>query len=684
MRHSAETGTANASCALQRARCMPLRVASLLGVLALMSPVHGVLAADDGRASPPIAPDFPHHVLDAPRVLTGNFGEARTGRYHAGLDFSTGGVVGRAVHAPADGWIERLRASGTGFGRAIYMRTHDGRTLVFGHLDHFDEPMASFVARRQDESGDYEQDLWPEPSQFPVKAGQRIAWTGQSGAGPPHLHVEVRRGDVAYNPLRAGIRLRDPRRPIIQRVTLEPLDATSLVDRGYAPVSVRLSSPADTVVVEGRVRAVVTSRDRQAPGRYRLASWATGISFDGATVACQFDSATWGGDIAEADMVYDRGRAAPGNGLVLWRSPEHSPVVIVGDGWGPSSAIEVKSGDPAKALRVFARDVDGNETAGTVWVRGPRAGEAGPDTTGVGGRRRRTGPDDAFDFAVLPERYVRISFQDAPPESRRVRINGRAATYRSNRWSVVVPFSGLVRDSIIHAEGVAGGTPWQREVAARIRSDDAGRWSFEQPAGFEWWIETDGVFEPGLLVETESGVPDGTSELEPRSGSWTLGPNTLALRKSFNVSIAMSEGFAPERVSMYRNSGGGWTRIGGTFDSKSRRFEASTRGLGRFALFADEVAPRVRLYSPRSNDADVPYSRWALEALVREEGSGLDRDASGFIVNGKRVPTEWDSEADRLRWRPLKRPAPGTYAYEVVAVDAAGNEKRATGTFVID
>ena len=61
-------------------------------------------------------------------------------------------------------------------------------------LDHF-----------QDSSGVYEQDLWPPASRFPIKLGQRIAWTGESGAGGPHMHFEIRRGDMAYHPQLAGL-----------------------------------------------------------------------------------------------------------------------------------------------------------------------------------------------------------------------------------------------------------------------------------------------------------------------------------------------------------------------------------------------------------------------------------------------------------------------------------------------
>jgi murein DD-endopeptidase MepM/ murein hydrolase activator NlpD len=167
--------------------------------------------------------------LATPMALTGSFGEARSSHFHAGLDLSTAERVGAPVQAPVGGHIVRVRASGVGYGRSLYLLADDGRLLVFAHLDAFDQPIAGYVAAIQDSTGDYEQDLWPDSSAFPVRAGQRLGWSGRSGTGPPHLHFEVRRGDTALNPLHAGAEVRDTQDPVFRAVTLEPLDGNSTV-----------------------------------------------------------------------------------------------------------------------------------------------------------------------------------------------------------------------------------------------------------------------------------------------------------------------------------------------------------------------------------------------------------------------------------------------------------------------
>jgi hypothetical protein len=47
------------------------------------------------------------------------------------------------------------------------------------------------------------------------------------------------------------------------------------------------------------------------------------------------------------------------------------------------------------------------------------------------------------------------------------------------------------------------------------------------------------------------------------------------------------------------------------------------------------------------------------------------------------MPAEWDGEKEVLRWRPLRAPRAGTHRFTVVARDHAGNERRASGRFVM-
>ena len=166
-------------------------------------------------APPALLPPLAHAPLDSPLVVTGGFGEFRIGHFHAGLDFGTGRAASaRPVLAPLDGCIERVRASGVGYGRSIYLRATDGRLLVFGHLDAFAPPLARYVAQQQDSSGQYEQDLWPEAR--PLRGeGRRAASRGSARAAPVGRTSTSRSAAATWrtNPLRAGLAIADARAP---------------------------------------------------------------------------------------------------------------------------------------------------------------------------------------------------------------------------------------------------------------------------------------------------------------------------------------------------------------------------------------------------------------------------------------------------------------------------------------
>src|SRR6266581_4584283 len=181
--------------------------------------------------------------LAEPLIFTGGFGDRRIGHFHAGFDLGTGSRVGRPVRAP-------------------------------------------------EASGQYEQDLWPSREQFAIRAGEVIAWSGESGAGGPHLHFEIRRGDVAYNPQRAGLVVPDRVPPTLETLTLEPLDDSSLVEGRSGPFALRLSGH-DTVRAIGRLRAIVVAGDRLRRDAGRMTPWSVGIEWDGRRTECRFDSVSW-------------------------------------------------------------------------------------------------------------------------------------------------------------------------------------------------------------------------------------------------------------------------------------------------------------------------------------------------------------------------------------------------------
>jgi hypothetical protein len=171
--------------------------------------------------------------------LSATFAEIRTGHFHAGIDMRTGGAVGQPVYAAADGYVAKVSISPWGGGKILYIKHPNGYTTVYMHLNGYAGPLAKAVLDEHYARRSYTISKLFAPDEFPVKQGQVVAYSGNTGgSGGPHLHFEVRRGGAAdlhthtttINPLRFGLPYKDSVKPTIRGLRVYPV--------GGAPVQV--------------------------------------------------------------------------------------------------------------------------------------------------------------------------------------------------------------------------------------------------------------------------------------------------------------------------------------------------------------------------------------------------------------------------------------------------------------
>jgi murein DD-endopeptidase MepM/ murein hydrolase activator NlpD len=97
-------------------------------------------------------------------------------QHHKGVDLSAN--RGTPIYAPADGVVEVVRSSKTGFGNLLKIRHAFGFSTLYAHLDEFNVKSGYFVHK-----------------------GELIAHSGNTGLSTaPHLHYEVHFLDRALNP----------------------------------------------------------------------------------------------------------------------------------------------------------------------------------------------------------------------------------------------------------------------------------------------------------------------------------------------------------------------------------------------------------------------------------------------------------------------------------------------------
>jgi hypothetical protein len=168
-----------------------------------------------------------------PQLLSANFGELRIDHFHSGLDIKTQGVTGKEVVASADGYIYRISITPGGFGNALYIRHSSGYSTVYGHLDRFVPEIEKYVKAQQYEKKSFQITLFPSKEQFPVKQGELIAFSGNSGgSGGPHLHFEIRKSDSEkpINPLLFEFGMVDNIRPVIEKLVVYPINHSTLIN----------------------------------------------------------------------------------------------------------------------------------------------------------------------------------------------------------------------------------------------------------------------------------------------------------------------------------------------------------------------------------------------------------------------------------------------------------------------
>ncbi len=169
--------------------------------------------------------------LKIPFFLAGNFAELRPNHFHAGIDIKTQGRTGLPVYAAADGYLSRITISASGYGNAMYINHPNGTTTVYGHLERFIPRIEEFIRQIQYEKEVFALDQVISEGTFPVKKGEQIAFSGNSGSsGGPHLHFEIRqtKEQIVLNPLLFNMPVKDKSKPIVQALMVYPIsdDAT--------------------------------------------------------------------------------------------------------------------------------------------------------------------------------------------------------------------------------------------------------------------------------------------------------------------------------------------------------------------------------------------------------------------------------------------------------------------------
>ena len=634
-----------------------------------------VLASSEAPVEEPYA--WP---LDLPRIVTSSFGEYRAGRFHAGLDLRTGGI-GIPVHAPADGYVAKVRCSPWGYGKAVYLRLNDGNQVVFGHLNDFMPDLAAFVRAEQHRNQCYTLEHEFRPSEFPVNKGQLVAFSGETGIGEAHLHYEIRDAqDQPISQRSLGITWPDETAPVVFNVLIMPKNPTSRINGDILPVirEVHLQNGptdanapgnrqyrCDPVHVSGHVGFGVAFVDPANNGDNKLGVHTVETrAGDQPVFMIRMERFSYA-DRENEIVAYHPFFKEKGCFLLQWRWPGNQCEIYNQcreDGWYgmPDHPVE---------LTLILRDFFENEARVVI----PLVPDT-PSNAPVAFSSDMSPGSGSVEVQCMGEWLCVTAVFSAPePMVPEILVQGgeRPCTFlrvndRTFRAGILPNATDEALTLRVAHERIS---PFEQRIEVFHCGDKARSFSTEGVRIRVMPTSPYGV----LFMRLELKGKDVPTLLPARSVPFSLWPSDMPINTPVRLEIpVLHSGQNAAHMGVYRKSGEKWTYEGN--EQEGDHFVLSTQQFGTYAILEDNQAPVISDITVGGDPAQT--QRPSIHASITDAGSGIAEvtvtcDGKWLLCgyDPERACVDWERDAD------LPRNA-ATLVF--VAKDKAGNATTAS------
>jgi hypothetical protein len=537
--------------------------------------------------------------------------------------------------------------------------------------------------------GRYPGDIEISPP-IPVRRGELLALSGESGAGLPHLHFEVRTADNSLSDPQAALPpLADPDPPVFEAIWVYAASPESWVDG--ASWALRLPARRGSknewgsgpVRVSGPVDLAVELFD-PAPEEGRLGVPVLALRWDGREISASRAGPLAFSDGRRASAIHDASLSHLSPTRFAYRplGPRGSPWM---DG-DPPVRLEGAPGS-SRIAEIEARDASGNVAVLRLPVQFLRPEEIARQAAPPSQPERSPGL-----WPLLPERAlwlggaVALPLGDADPGGAtpslfRILTGGGTRPLAAVPWVPAGARTGVEAAWVTASLPSSGailfqpereGTPLravQRRMGGSPLTVICGSARVRLPAG---------ALPRGSAVsvqeQREPRAPDAWRETSPAiriEPAWRIPASPLRLR------LRTEPGrYTDSRLGIYRWDAWKkrWIHAGGTGQARAGTLEIEAGELGTFRLLEDVAPPVWGERRPGAGEKIDP-ERFARILLGLEDvGSGITWEAVAVELDGREIEVDYDPDRKRLEARP---PAPlpeGEHFLRARARDRAGNE----------
>jgi hypothetical protein len=560
-----------------------------------------------------------HAPLDGELIVTGTLGEYRPNHFHRGLDFSTGGKTGKAVYSVEKGYVTKISYFRYGIGLAVWIRHPGKRESLYGHLsslspailDHqaLPQEIKDKLIRKEEFSHTFDDNT------VKTAKGTLIAFSGESGIGLPHLHLELKEGNRYINPLLYNLPVTDTTPPIITEIQIIPLKPKSRINGKTEPLTLKLVQATPQSVQESTGFRMDYNIDPESlkqlkDGKIKV-SGPVGFTVTG-----------WD-PFSESKLGYVKG--------VLYRNKE--PVYSF-----DLDVLDQSEGDTETFRNILLYDAIRSKISnGTVYVH-------------YFFERLKGG----LSF-IKSKNHGEI---EADPEPQQTEIRIQVSDSYRNYSQVSLSLNPDTENYQDSSGFIAlTGTDSDDEL---LESDDK-LFTTSIPAESNLGSRSYSI----KTLKAPVALPKG---ITAKSRIYSIGPVTRDLLNWYNSSF---KGRFPEKTGVYAiNPQNPFLFWYIPSEIKENEVQFRQQLTGSFIILKDEVAPVWKLTELKKTEENT----YRLLLHAADTGSGIDPQSIDITINGKKVYTDHDSDRNHIEVVfPADVLTKGDYLLKAVIRDKAGN-----------